>query len=360
MKILIAGGGTGGHIYPVVSIAKTFIKNGDEVVLVGRENSKEENIYKSHKLYTRTMESAALEFSPKKFIKFVHKTSVGIKEAYRTLKEENIDTVIGAGGYVSAPIVFAAITKNIPIFLYEQNIVPGRANRLFAKKSKKIFIGFPDIYGFFDGEKTVFTGNPIRKEIADIKRKDALNFFKFDDNPTLLVLGGSGGAKKINDIFSNIIKKLLLKSSNIQIIFITGERDYQAIIKKNKALSPRVKIIPYLEEAEYAIGAADFAISRAGAMTLTELTRKGVPGIIIPYPHARDNHQEKNALFLKNKGCIDVIKESTLSENMLLNKIIYYLTHPDIIKTMKNNTEGIFPENSEEIMYDKVRGEINE
>ncbi len=360
MKILIAGGGTGGHIYPVVSIAKTFIKNGDEVVLVGRKNSKEENIYKAHKLCTRTIESAALEFSPKKFSKFVHKTSIGIKEAYRTLKEENIDAVIGAGGYVSAPIVFAAITKNIPVFLYEQNIVPGRANRLFAKKSKKIFMGFPDIYGFFDREKTVFTGNPMRKKIVDIKRKDALNFFKFDDKPTLLVLGGSGGAKKINDIFSNIIKKLLLKSSNIQIIFITGERDYQTITKKNKALSPRVKIIPYLEEAEYAIGAANFAVSRAGAMTLTELTRKGVPGIIIPYPHARDNHQEKNALFLKSKGCIDLIKESTLSENMLLNKIIYYLTHPDIIKTMKNNTEGIFPENSEELMYDKVRSEINE
>lgn len=359
MKILIAGGGTGGHIYPVVSIAKTFIKNGDEVVLVGRKNSKEENIYKTHKLYTRTMESAALEFSPKKFLKFVHKASIGIKEAYQTLREEKIDAVIGAGGYVSAPIVFAAITKNIPVFLYEQNIVPGRANRLFAKKSKQIFMGFPDIYGFFDTEKTVFSGNPVRKKITNIKRKDALNFFKFDDKPTLLVLGGSGGAKKINDVFSKIIKKLLLKS-NIQIIFITGERDYQTIVKKNKALSQRVKIIPYLEEAEYAIGAANFSISRAGAMTLTELTKKGVPGIIIPYPHARDDHQEKNALFLKSKGCIELIKESTLSESILLNKIIYYLTHPDIIKTMKKNTEGIFPENSEEIMYDKIRSEINE
>jgi len=358
MKIIIAGGGTGGHIYPVISIAKTFIKNGEKVVLIGRKNSKEESIYKSNKFYIRVIESSMLELTPKKLIKFTYKVSKGVREAMHILKEENPDAVIGAGGYVSAPIVFAAMIKKVPFFLYEQNVVPGRTNRLFSKKSRKILLGFPDIYGLLDKKKAVFTGNPIRMEITNTARLEGLKFLNLDDKPTLLVFGGSGGARKINHIFSSIINKLLQKI-DIQIIFITGKRDYPTIKREITTTSKNLRIIPYLERMEYAIAVSDLAVARAGAMTLTELTKKGVPAIIVPFPYARDDHQKKNALFLKNKGCIDLVEESSLSESLLLNKVVYYFSHPDIINTMKEKTKGIFPEDSAKIIYKIVKEQIN-
>lgn len=357
MKIIIAGGGTGGHIYPVLAIAKTFAKNRDKVILIGRKNSKEEEIYKANKFYVRTIESSALEFTPKKVMKFVYKVAKGIDEGIHILNEEKPDAVIGAGGYVSAPLIFAAIMRNIPFFIYEQNIIPGRANRLFSKKSKKIFLGFPDRFHYFDSGKAVFTGNPIRKEIIETKRKEGLEFFNFSDKPVLLVFGGSGGAKNLNYIFSSIIDKLLLRI-NIQIIFITGKRDYPNIKKIIKS-HPDLRVIPYLERMEYALAASDFAITRAGAMTLTELAKKGVPAIAVPFPYARDDHQKKNALFLKSRGCIDLLEESKISGDILFNKIIYYFSHPDIINIMREKEKNVFPENSAEIMYKIVKEQIN-
>ncbi len=354
MKIIIAGGGTGGHIYPTLAIAEAFTSNGDEVVLIGRENSNEEKIYEANKFYVRTIESSALEFTPGKLTKFIYKASKGIKEAMHILKEEKSDAVIGTGGYVSAPLVFAAMMKNIPFFIYEQNIIPGRANRLFSRRSKKIFLGFPDVFHYFDERKTVFAGNPVRKKIIETKREEGLEFFNFSDKPVLLVFGGSGGAKNLNYTFSSIIDKLLLEV-DIQIIFITGNRDYPYIKNRIESTSGSLRVIPYLEKMEYAIAASHFALTRAGAMTLTELVKKGVPAIAVPFPYARDDHQKKNALFLKNRGCIDVLEESEISEDTLFNKIIYYFSHPDIINTMKEKEKNVFPQNSAEIIYKVVK-----
>lgn len=357
MKLLIAAGGTGGHVYPALSIAETFRNKGHYVLFAGRDNSFEKYVYENSGFQVLNIHSSLLEFAPLPLLRFSLNTARGIKDAFRILKKEKPDAVLGGGGYVSAPVLFAAFFLGIPYFIYEQNIIPGRTNRIFGRNARLIFTGFPDIYKFFDPDRTVFSGNPVRKKLLTTEKSEGLKYFGFSEKlPVLLVFGGSGGARAINEVFSNICEEFSLKT-NVQIIFITGKRDFEEISKRVR-MSDRLKVLPYLEEMEFALSASDFAVSRAGAMTLTELALTETPGIVIPFPFARDNHQFKNALYLKNKGCVDIINQDELSEEVLLNKLVYYFSDISIIDKMK--CKNVFPRNSAEIIYKSVMEKINE
>jgi UDP-N-acetylglucosamine--N-acetylmuramyl-(pentapeptide) pyrophosphoryl-undecaprenol N-acetylglucosamine transferase len=352
MKIIIAAGGTGGHVYPAISVGKIFRSNGYEVVFVGRPGSFEELKFKEYGFKVININSSMFQF--KNFLKFALDNFRGFFEALSMISKERPEVVLGAGGYTSFPVIAASIVLGVPYFLYEQNIIPGRANQVLKWKSKKIFLGFPDVYGYFR-KKDIFSGNPIRFNIDSIDKDYALNFFELANKPTLLIFGGSSGARKINAIFLNIIEKLL-SQVDIQIIFITGPKLFNEVLKIGEGFSKNLRILPYLENIELAYAISNFAVARGGAMTLTELVKSKVPGIIIPYPYARDNHQLKNALFLQNKGCIDVIDEKKLNEELLYQKLVYYFSHVDIIRKMKDNCSDIFPLRSEEIIYNTIKG----
>ncbi len=356
MKLLIAAGGTGGHIYPAVSIAEEFREKGNEVVFAGRENSFEKKVYEDYGYKTVLIRSSQFDVNIFSLFDFSKNLLLGVRDAFRILKTEKPDAILGGGGYVSAPVLLAASVLRTPYFLYEQNIIPGRTNRIFGKGAKLIFTGFPDVYNFFKKDKTVFSGNPVRKILFEMSKASGLQYFGFTNQiPVLLVFGGSGGATAINNVFSNIIDRLLDKV-DVQIIFITGNRDFESISERQKP-NKFVKILPYLNRMEYALAAADFAVSRAGAMTLTELSLTGTPGIVVPFPFARDNHQLKNALFLKNKGCIELITQDGLTENLLINKLVYYLSDISIINKMK--CENVFPRDSAEIIYKNIMEIVN-
>ncbi len=355
MKILIAAGGTGGHVYPALTIGNTFRRNGWDVVFVGRKGSFEENIYLSSNFKVRNVRSSLLDFSFISMLKFSSNMLFGISDAFKVLKSEMPDAVLGGGGYVSAPLLLAAHFLRVPYFIYEQNIVPGRTNRIFSKYARTVFTGFPDVYGFFNQNKTVFSGNPVRDELFKVSREEGLKYFGFSSEiPVLLVFGGSGGARTINRIFSQIYERLS-ETLQVQVIFITGKRDFKEISKIIKG--ERLRLLPYLNKMEFAYASADFALSRAGAMTLTELALTKTFGIVIPFPFARDNHQLKNALYLKKKGCVDVIEENNLSETTLLNKLVYYLHDTNIIDRIK--CREAFPLNSAEIIYNTITEKIN-
>ncbi len=356
MKLLIAAGGTGGHIYPALSIGKIFRSEGHKVMFAGRKGSLEEEVYKKSGFPVANIRSSLLDFSPGAIFKFFTRTAGGVKDAFKVLKSERPDAVLGGGGYVSAPILFAARLAGVPYFIYEQNIVPGRTNRIFGKYAKLIFTGFPDIYDFFDSRKTVFSGNPVRPEILKVKKSEGLAYFGFSkDFPVLLVFGGSGGASAINKTFSAICAEFV-KLSKAQVIFITGKRDFPEIREKLNNIKS-VKVLPYLDKMEFAYAVSDIAVSRAGAMTLTELALTHTFGIVIPFPFARDNHQFKNALYLQERGCVDIIDQKRLSGNMLLNKLVYYLHNTAIID--KINCTGVFPADSAEIIYEHIMEKIN-
>jgi UDP-N-acetylglucosamine--N-acetylmuramyl-(pentapeptide) pyrophosphoryl-undecaprenol N-acetylglucosamine transferase len=357
MKVLIAAGGTGGHVYPALSIANKFREEGHDVKLVGRANSFEEKIFKENNFNVLNIHSAQFYFSPKAFIRFLSNALLGLFDSFKIMNDVFPDIVIGGGGYVSAPILLSALLLKKPFFVYEQNIIPGRTNRIFGRYARKVFTGFPDIYNYFPKEKVVFSGNPVRKSIFSVSKEEALSFFNFSDGKfTLLVFGGSGGSQKINFTFARILMPFYEKT-HAQIIFITGKRDFKNI--KNmftEDLPLDIKIIPYLDEMEYALKVSDFAVARGGAMTLTELALSGIPAIIIPFPYARDDHQYKNAIFLKKQDCGMVVREEKLSDTVLLSKLIYYFEHQDIIKKMSNDCKGIFDSDAADKIY---RGILN-
>lgn len=354
MKIIIAAGGTGGHVYPAISIGEIFRSRGDEVIFVGRSRSFEELKFDEYGFKFINVNSSM--FQVKDILQFFFNSVKGFIQSLSMLKKERPDVVLGAGGYISFPVIVASIVYKIPYFLYEQNIIPGRANQILKAKSKKIFLGFPDIYGYFK-DKGIFTGNPIRFGVDNVNVEKALHFFNFTRKPVLLIFGGSSGARRINMIFSKIAEKLL-SAIDIQIIFIAGPKLFNEVSQLGEKFKANLRIFPYLEKMELAYSISDFALTRGGAMTLTELVKSRVPGIVIPYPYARDNHQLKNALFLKEKGCIEVFEEKNASEDLLFNKIIYYFSRVDIIERMKESCTGIFSLKSEEIIYTKIKEEI--
>ncbi len=351
MKLLIGGGGTGGHTYPSIAIGNAFLRHGDSVVLVARSGSFEEDKYSMHGFRVLTINADKFEASRAPL--FLANSMKGFFEASAIIEKEKPDLILGVGSYVSFPLILASINMNIPYFLYEQNIIPGRTNRFLKYKSKKVFLGFPDIYNFF-GDKGVFTGNPVRFELSKIDKRKAFDFFGFENKPTLLVFGGSSGARRINILFQDILNNLLQKL-DIQVIFIPGENLYNEVMARFESIPRKVMVCKYLEEMDLAYAVSDFAISRGGAMALTELVFFGIPSLIIPYPFARDDHQKKNAEFLRDKGCLEVVEEKFITPDLLYEKIVYYFTHMDIIYSMGEKCRGIFPENSEELIYRKIK-----
>lgn len=351
MKVIIAAGGTGGHVYPAISIGEIFKSNGDDVIFVGRPNSFEEAKFKEYGFKVLHIQSSMFQFN--NFFKLFFNNFKGLFESFSLISKEKPDVVIGCGGYVSFPVVASSALKGVTYFLYEQNIIPGRANQILRWKSKKVFTGFPDIYGYFKG-KAVFSGNPVRFSVDNFDKNYALDFFGFVDKPTLLIFGGSSGARKINNVCSSIVERLLTQI-DIQVIFITGTKLFNETSKIGEKFIKNLRVFPYLERMDLAYAVSNLAVTRGGAMTLTELVKSKVPAIVIPYPYARDNHQFKNALYLQNMGCVDVIDEAKLSEDFLYQKLVYYFSRIDILKKMKENCAGVFPLKSEEIIYKTIK-----
>jgi len=346
VKALIVGGGTGGHIYPLIPVGLELKKRHIDVVFVGRKGSIEEKIYNFYGFRVRYVHASQFDKNVKSAIAFLGNTICGFFDALSILKEEKPAFVLGGGGYVSVPLLLSAILFRIPIFLYEQNIIPGRTNILFSRFSKEIFLGFPDEGNYFKG-RGYFTGNPVRKEVLNVDRERALNFFNFEDKFTLLVFGGSGGAYKLNEIIFDILEPIL--NADIQVIFITGERFYSAF--KDKVVHRNLRLFPYLNEMGYAYAVASLAITRGGAMTLSELVLNGVFSIVIPFPYAVSHHQFYNAKYFERYGVVKVIEECELSSEMLLKEV---LVNRDKIRIMNSGKREVYPVDAEVRMVDRI------
>ena len=342
MRIIISGGGTGGHIYPAVTIAEQIkkINQNAEIIFVGTKKGLEADIVPRYGYPIEYIEVAGFE---RKFsldtLKSLGKLFSGLYQVSKLIGEFKPDLVIGTGGYVCGPVLLWAALRGIPTCIQEQNAMPGVTNKILSHFVDKVFLGYDMAKTYFGGKsKKIFTGNPIREEILTVERDKALQTLELaSDKKTILVSGGSRGARSINKAMIEILEKLV-DHEYIQVIHITGTSGYREVCDNlsNKVLqASNIKVIPYLHEMPLALAISDLAVFRAGAIGLAELTALGIPSILIPYPYATANHQEFNARALEKQGAAIVILDKDLTGELLLKQMEMVLNNGKKIEEMK-------------------------
>ena len=357
MRIIVSGGGTGGHIYPAVTIANQIKeKQPDaEIIFVGTREGLECEIVPRYGYPIEFIEVAGFQRKLSlDTIKSAFKLLAGLIDALKLIRKIKPDLVVGTGGYVCGPVLFLAALQGIPTCIQEQNAMPGVTNKILAHFVKKVFLGYQEAGKYFGGNsEKIFTGNPIRKEILEVSRATAIEKLKLDPaKKTILVSGGSRGARSINDAMA-LVETSLAGRSDVQVIHITGETGYEKFIgqvEKKVLMSDNIKVFRYMHDMPLALAAADLAIFRSGAIGLAELMARGIPSILVPYPYATANHQEHNARAVEGAGAAVVILDKELTGEILLKQIESLLADESKLQKMKDAAKALGrPEAAEDI-----------
>ena len=339
LRFIIAGGGTGGHIFPAIAIANAIKQLQPEatILFVGAKGKMEMEKVPQAGYEIQGLDIAG--FNRSSLIKNIGLPVKLIKSFFQVskiVKEFNPDAVIGVGGYSSFPVLKYAQKKNIPTFIHESNSFAGKANIMLGKKASKIFVASDGMEKFFPADKIVITGNPVRKNIASstVSRAEGIKFFGLEeDKKTILVVGGSLGARSINEVITAHI--LDLGPLNLQLIWQTGKTNQQVYKERSRPLS-NVWVNEFIVEMDKAYAAADVVISRAGAMAVTELCVAGKPVIFVPYPHAAEDHQTVNAKHLVDKHAAIMIKDEE-AKGKLFPQIITLAKDEKLQQNLKAN-----------------------
>ncbi len=338
MRIMIVCGGTGGHIYPCIAIArkikqKEYVK---DIVFIGRKKSLEEQIFLKEGLRYRTIIISGMPrvFSLK-WITFIFKMILGFIQSLLIIKKEKPDIIIGAGAYITVPVMLAGKVFRAPELLLEQNVYPGLAVRILSRVVDIIAISFQETSKYLQEKKCIHTGNPVRPEVFARTREDALKALNLDINKkTILIFGGSLGAHKINMACIEMAGWLESIQDIIQLIVITGDKDFKNVSECYGKTNIKTVIAPFIFNMEDALACASIAVSRAGASTIAELTIKGIPAILIPYPYATGDHQLKNAQCLVKEGAAYIIPDKDLEGEILKNTLNEILFNDDKLESM--------------------------
>lgn len=360
LKVIISGGGTGGHIYPGISLAYEIkdrdIKN--DILFVGTERGLESKLvpregFKIVKIKARGIKRKLCFENLTAIIIFL----LSLFQSYKIIKKYKPDLVIGTGGYVSGSVVLMAAILGVPTFVHEQNVIPGITNKLLSRITRATFLSFNQSKEYFSNKaKLIFTGNPIR--FKNIKQNTEREYKKYNldsSKKTILVLGGSKGAASINravlgsiDFIKDAIK------NNLQVLLISGQDDYDNIMgivgENHKIFS----VESYLHDIEKAYSLADLVICRAGATTLAEIVAYGLPAILIPYPYATQDHQGINAKIFERKGAAISILEKDLSGEKLGQVLLDLLKNKDQLEMMAKKSRELGNVNSAKKIVDYI------
>jgi UDP-N-acetylglucosamine--N-acetylmuramyl-(pentapeptide) pyrophosphoryl-undecaprenol N-acetylglucosamine transferase len=315
-KFIISGGGTGGHIYPAIAIAnelKVRFPNA-EFLFVGAQDKMEMQKVPQAGYAIKGLWIAGLQRKlTLQNLLFPVKLVSSLFKSRAIIKSFKPDVVIGTGGFASGPLLQMANSLNIPTLIQEQNSYPGITNKLLSKKANKICVAYENLERFFPKEKMILTGNPVRQDLIDIdsKRKEAIEFFNLDSSKkTLLILGGSLGARRVNQLIEKEKESIL--NQNVQIIWQCGKFYLEEYKKYN---SDSIQVFAFLDRMDLVYAAADFVITRAGASSVSELSIVGKPVLFIPSPNVAEDHQTKNAKSIVDRKGALMIKESELDKN---------------------------------------------
>lgn len=330
---MFSGGGTGGHIYPALAIKEILqqkhaitsgyvgVKGGMEEKIVSRETDLEFFGVRAQGM----PRSLSLDW-----LSFPLVNLAGISDAWNHLKKFKPDLVVTTGGFVAFPVLAAARLQGIPAVIHEQNAAMGVTNRLFADWAKKVLLTYASA-GREDGKRVVVTGNPVRS--AFLKQSvSSGRFAKKAQEFVILAVGGSRGALSLNRACIDLAKNWLAKQPEVRLIHISGERDFEMVKSEVGELPPNYQLLPYLHEMKEAFDAADLLISRAGATILSEIAVCRKPAILVPFPFATDNHQEKNARVLEELGAARLLLDRDLNEGTLVKSITELRTADTLTK----------------------------
>lgn len=339
MKILVATGSSGGHIFPAIAFLDALKEKyrDSRLLLVLPQTSLRLNSQSlGYEIKHISVSGLSLRPNLKNFISFSGFIK-GSLESLCIILRFKPQVVIGFGSLASLAVVIFAWFLRIPVLIHEQNVIPGRANRLLAKFASRVAISFTESKGYLKipPRKIVFSGNPLRKEIAKIEKNQALRFFSFiPDKFTMLVMGGSQGSYRINTAFPKAISGISGKSC-LQIIHLAGPSDHRALEKVYQNSGINVRLFAFLKEMQYAYSAADLILSRAGATTISEIIFFKLPAIIVPYPYAY-RHQMANAKILEDRGCAVIFEDSELDAERLKNTIDSLIRNPERLEVMRS------------------------
>ncbi len=327
MRVVITGGGTGGHVYPALAIARGLqqLRSDVEILYIGTNRGLEADVVPKAGLPLVTIATQGLERRQLwKNFTVPAKIGRGLFQARAHLKHFRPQIVVGTGGYVSGPVCLAAFLQGVPVLLHEQNAFPGLTNRLLAILARKVCLTFPeaDQY-FFRRARLVTTGLPVRPEIIAAERQAGrLRLGLQKEQKLVLIVGGSQGAQSINKAMLPLYSKFS-RECDVRFIHITGRRDYDSYLAQVReqgidlAVCGNISIKPYIYNMEHVLASADLVISRAGASFLAEILVRGLPSILVPYPHATNNHQEYNARAISAKGAAILLLDRELKGEKL-------------------------------------------
>lgn len=362
MRILLSGGGTAGHINPAVAIAKTVLAHEpqSEVLFVGTPKGMEQRLVPKEGFKIKSVEVMGLRRSlTLENVKVAINYFTSIRDAGKIIDEFKPDVVVGTGGYVCAPVVKAAFKRKIPTLIHEQNVFPGLAIKMLAKKADVTAISFDETREMMQGKNLVLTGNPLRPNLFDnIDGERVRRELGFDSRPIVLVFGGSLGAEKIN---SALVEMLKSGGLDFNIIASTGEKHYDGVMKEleGTALGDNVKILPYIYNMNEIFALADLAVCRGGAITVSEINALGKASVIIPSPYVAHDHQTYNAKYLEKNGAAILLPEAQLSGKTLRSAIEKTVVNGAELEKMRAASKKIGITDGCESIYREIRKIIN-
>jgi len=367
MKVLLAGGGTAGHINPALAIAG-YIKNkrnDAEFLFIGNRGGMEQRLVPQagFEIKSITISGFKRSFSPKSMlenVKTVLRTFTSSREAKKIIAEFKPDICIGTGGYVSGPVIRTAAKMGIPCIIHEQNAYPGITNKMLAKSVKKVMLAVPDAKKYFDKNVDfVITGNPVRQEILTAKKEESRKELGLDNRPVVLSFGGSLGARKINEAVADLVARSGIdgRYQHIHAYGSYGDWFPQLVEEKGTDIADcsNLDIRPYIDNMPTCMAAADLVICRAGAITLSEIQAMGKPAILIPSPNVAENHQYHNAMALVNAGAADIIEEKDLTGAALMRKTDKMLLNPEKLEKYSENSRKMAITDANERIYSVVK-----
>ncbi len=363
----ISGGGTGGHIYPAVTIADELLTHEDteKIYYVGNPKNLEYEIIKS---------KPQIEFLPVnvagmprkisfQFLKWVFDLELSIWKSLFYIFKYQPDAIFTTGGYVSAPIAFAAIILRTPFMIHDCDAHPGLVSQHVAPFARCVSVAFESSSEMLNSEKIVCNGNPIRKSFDAISKQEARKILNLQDKFTVIGMGGSQGAMTINDALVGVAQELTEKM-DIQLIIQTGKKNYEEVIKKFEESFPNyienknLLIKPYFDDMSIPLKAADVAIARAGSVSLSEINACALASILVPYPHAAADHQRKNAKKMSEKGASFCLEDSECNKDNLMDKLKTLINNPEILAEMGEASKNLAKMDSTESIITQLKSII--
>lgn len=357
MKVIITAGGTGGHIYPALAIIDKIkeLEPKSEFIYVGTTSRMEKDIVPKMGIGYVGIEMYGLSKNIFRDIKVGYLILKNEQKMKKLMKEFKPDVVVGAGGYVTFPVIMAAKSLGIKTFIHEQNSIPGKANRMLSKMADKIGVSFEDSKNYFDESKVVFTGNPCSERALSIPKISRKKYGLSEHKKFVLMVQGSLGSTSVNSKMKEFLSSV--ENEDYEVLYITGKDSYEEF-SKNK-FSKNVFIEPYIENLSGLMKDADVIVSRAGASSISEIIALKKLAILIPSPYVANNHQFFNALSCaNNKACV-MIEESALTTNILKHQIDELLKDLEKQINMRLNLSKMQKNDSSTIIYETLKGMVD-